>query len=464
HTSVDTAGTSARATNQEAGFAMLLLFAMAAIIAITLYNALPRVAFEAQRDQEELLVERGEQYKRAIQLYYRKTKRYPAKMEDLENTNGVRFLRRKYVDPMTGKSDWRLLHIGAGGQLTDSLIKKKDPNKKEESVNTFITELPALGAGPQQGGPPNLAMRRRPSEAAPGTVDASGMPIGIPAGAQPGMPVQPGQYPNQYPQGQFGTQPGIQTGPPGAPQYGGGIAGMNTTDPNQPGLPVNSQTGGVSPTPYPTPYSTQPGAQGSTTPPFPQPGLQPSQPGQNAAADVIRNLLTTPRPGGLPGAQIGTGNVGGLQIGGGIAGVASTAEREGIKIYNEQTEYNKWEFVYDFSKDRANGPVVGVAAPGANQPGLNGPGLNGPGLTGPGFGQTASPSSPTSTSPTGTPAPGPAPFIGGPVPATPNDGYRQPGVPVPGGYPQPNPQQPPLPGYPNPQPSPPPPPPTPPRP
>lgn len=441
-----------RDTNPEAGFAMLLLFAMAAIIAITLYNALPRVAFEAQRDKEELLVERGEQYKRAIQLYYRKTKRYPAKMEDLDNTNGLRFLRHKYVDPMTGKSDWRLLHIGAGGQLTDSLIKKKDPNKKEESVNTFITELPTIGAGPQQGGPPNLALRRRPSEmAASGTgVDAFGMPVvGIPGGAQPGMPVQPGQfagqYPIQYTPGQFGTQPGL----PGAPQPTG-IAGMNTTDPNQQGLPVNSQTGGVSPVPYSTPYSTQPGAQGSMQPPFPQPGSQPiSQPGQNAAADVIRNLLTTPRPGGFPGAQAGVGNVNGLQIGGGIAGVASTVEREGIKIYNEQTDYNKWEFVYDFSKDRSNGPVMGVAAPGANQPGLNGPGL----------GQTPNPSSPTPASPTGTPAPGSNTFIGGPAPTAPNTGYPQNGnpqrgVPVPGGYPQPLYPPAPRPGQPQPNPQP----------
>lgn len=452
-----------RAKNPEAGFAMLLLFAMAAIVAIALYNALPRVAFEAQRDKEELLVERGEQYKRAIQLYYRKTKRYPAKMEDLDNTNGLRFLRHKYVDPLTGKSDWRLLHIGPGGQITDSLIKKKDAGKKEESVNTFITELPTLGAGPQQGGPPNLAMRRRPSEMGQSaTVDAAGNPVGIPTGGQPGTPVAPGQYPNQYPQGQFGTQPGLS----GAP-LPTGIAGMNTTDPNQPGLPVNSQTGGVSPVPYPTPYSTQPGAQGTTQPPFPQPG---SQTGQNAAADVIRNLLTTPRPGGLAGAQAGVGNVPGLQIGGGIAGVASTAEGEGIKIYNEQSDYNKWEFVYDFSKDRTNGPVAGVAAPSANQPGLNGPGLgNGAGS---GFGQTPNPSAPTTTSPTGTPVPGPAPFIGGPLPTAPNTGYPQNGnpqrgMPAPGAYPQPlyppaptgqpqpNPQQPALPPFPvNPTPQP----------
>ena len=60
----------------ESGFALLLVFAMAATIALLLYMELPRVAFERQREQEALLIARGEQYKRAIQLYFRKFKTY----------------------------------------------------------------------------------------------------------------------------------------------------------------------------------------------------------------------------------------------------------------------------------------------------------------------------------------------------------------------------------------------------
>lgn len=53
----------------KSGFALLLVFFMAAVIAITLYMEIPRVAFETQRQKEQLLVERGEQYKRAIKLF-----------------------------------------------------------------------------------------------------------------------------------------------------------------------------------------------------------------------------------------------------------------------------------------------------------------------------------------------------------------------------------------------------------
>ena len=40
-----------------------------------------------------------------------------------------------------------------------------------------------------------------------------------------------------------------------------------------------------------------------------------------------------------------------MQLGGGIAGFASTVERTGIKIYNTMEKYNEWEFIYDPTKD-----------------------------------------------------------------------------------------------------------------
>ncbi|MGA9424525.1 MAG: type II secretion system protein, partial [Terracidiphilus sp.] len=42
-----------------------------------------------------------------IQLYYRKFHAYPPNLDALVKTNNIRFLRKKYIDPTTGKADWK---------------------------------------------------------------------------------------------------------------------------------------------------------------------------------------------------------------------------------------------------------------------------------------------------------------------------------------------------------------------
>jgi hypothetical protein len=102
---------------------------------------------------------------------------------------------------------------------------------------------------------------------------------------------------------------------------------------------------------------------------------------------------------GLPG-------MGGTQVGGGIAGVASESTGPAIKIYNERKKYNEWEFVYDQSKDRGlagvqrNGGAPGTPAqnmgsmpPGMpQQPGMGPGGPGGFGANNPGSNSTFSPS------------------------------------------------------------------------
>ena len=385
---------------RERGFAMLLVFVMAAAIAITLYMEMPRVAFEAQRNKEALLIERGEQYTRAIQLYFRKFKKYPVKIEDLEETNQIRFLRKRYIDPMTGKSEWRMIHVGPGGVFTDSLTHKPPGKDKEEqkAVNTFTYEAPTTGSTtlPGQGDP--AFPQARPSERAglrfPGQPQ-TGQPVdpNNPQQQQPGypqaggVPAYPYPNPNQAP-GAYPGQPGVPGMPP---------AGFNPLLPNglqgtYPGAPVNSQTGGVSPS---FPYSTQPGVQGAPTP-FAQPGLTTTnptgqQPGQNQALNLINQILTTPRAGGLAGTNQ---PMGGLQVGPGLAGVASTVERKGIKVYNEKVKYNEWEFIYDLTKD-TKGTAMTTGIAGAPQQGTQQQGSQTPGTQSPFGGQSGFGSQPT---------------------------------------------------------------------
>lgn len=438
--------------SRESGFALLLVFLVAAVIGITLYSEIPRVAFDAQRQRELLLISRGEQFKRAIQLFVKKNQRYPARIEELESFNNVRYLRRRYKDPITGKDEWKLIMVGPGGVFTNSLVNKPQQSKdqKSGSQNTFIGEGPAIGSTGSTGGQAtNPALRRRASEGGQpgGTVlGPDGQPVqpqiaatqhdpnagvqsggmagvsGIPgatgatgaaaptgpqfAGLPPGMPgsaanTPAGQYNPAMPgttlpgaRGTLGGSlpsgmvPGVPgatgtantggstSGSSGSSFVGGGGAyigggsfvggGTSTTGntaqryPGQPGSPVNSQIGGVSP------YSTAQGANGFS-PSYGQPGTNIASPSA-AATGLINQLLTSPRQGGMPTANAG---MQGLNLGPGIAGVASTSEDEGILVYNEHTKYIEWEFIYDPTKDRKPQDPRGVAGTPASQLGSN---------------------------------------------------------------------------------------------
>jgi len=93
----------------------MLLLAMALLI-LGMAAIIPSIKFEIERDREEEMIHRGVQYERAIKLYYKKFGRYPAKIEDLQNTNNIRFLRKRYKDPTNCRAgkceDFKLLHFG----------------------------------------------------------------------------------------------------------------------------------------------------------------------------------------------------------------------------------------------------------------------------------------------------------------------------------------------------------------
>jgi len=90
---------------------LLTLLLTVALMAIFVGAILPQITFEIKRDREEEMIHRGVQYSRAIRLYYKKFGRYPTRIEDLESANNLRFLRKRYKDPITGQ-DFKLLHFG----------------------------------------------------------------------------------------------------------------------------------------------------------------------------------------------------------------------------------------------------------------------------------------------------------------------------------------------------------------
>src|SRR6266566_442956 len=96
---------------REDGYILLTLMLMTVALVIAAAAVLPAISFEIRRDREEELIHRGVQYSRAIRSYYKKFGRYPTRIEELESTNNLRFLRKRYKDPITGQ-DFKLLHFG----------------------------------------------------------------------------------------------------------------------------------------------------------------------------------------------------------------------------------------------------------------------------------------------------------------------------------------------------------------
>ena len=98
---------------EEQGFMLVGLIVAIFIILLALSVAAPKVAQELKREREVETIHRGDEYVRAIRVFYRKNgSMFPGSIEQLEKTNNVRFLRQRYLDPMTGKSDWKLIHVG----------------------------------------------------------------------------------------------------------------------------------------------------------------------------------------------------------------------------------------------------------------------------------------------------------------------------------------------------------------
>lgn len=104
-------------SRSQRGYVLLVLLLFVALLSIGFMAAVRKLDFQMKRDREEEMIHRGVQYSRAIKRFYKKFGRYPTRVEELESTNNLRFLRKRYKDPMnrdpkTGKErDFKFLHL-----------------------------------------------------------------------------------------------------------------------------------------------------------------------------------------------------------------------------------------------------------------------------------------------------------------------------------------------------------------
>ncbi len=104
-----------RNRKREEGYVLLTLLLVVALMAIAATAILPALSYRIRRDREDEMIHRGVQYSRAIRAYFKKFGRYPTKLDDLDNTNNLRYLRKHYKDPANKNQEFRLLHYGEDG-------------------------------------------------------------------------------------------------------------------------------------------------------------------------------------------------------------------------------------------------------------------------------------------------------------------------------------------------------------
>jgi hypothetical protein len=234
----------------ESGYAYLMaLFMVLAMIAgsvVVIGNALT----QSKRQREEEAIWRGNQYVRAIRLYFHKTGHYPQNIDELrKGLPQLHFLRQAYKDPMN-KTDgtWRFVYINAAGQLIGStryaslqqmaLIENPSLMAQAQgipqlgvsaaSLGSATNNLGAFGAQPST---PQPSGGQNPATGAPDTT--AGAPQNPPdQSGQP--PTPPANPPGQLGQSSFGSggqlgNPILQQKPTGAvdgPVLGGFLTGV----------------------------------------------------------------------------------------------------------------------------------------------------------------------------------------------------------------------------------------------
>jgi type II secretory pathway pseudopilin PulG len=107
-----------RHTLDDDGYLLAVLLVGMAVAAVWMAALLPAWRHQAMREREEELIFRGQQYARAIALYYRKNnQQLPPSVEVLIQGH---YLRRKWIDPVT-RDEFIYLGAQVPGQLSSSI-------------------------------------------------------------------------------------------------------------------------------------------------------------------------------------------------------------------------------------------------------------------------------------------------------------------------------------------------------
>jgi hypothetical protein len=400
-----------RERERQGGFAYIMaLIAIMVVIASTL-AVFELGATQARRNREAEMIWRGNQYKRAIRLYYHKTGKYPQTVDDLvKGLPQLHFLRQQYKDP-TNKSDgaWRFIYVNAAGSIIGSTkyatLQQMQLLDMNGGVMPTIPGQPGVSAA-------SLATGPQPGDINSGSGTGSSFNSFASGGGNPNATgnANGGNGTSQNGSTNNGGQNGGSNiitdqangqNPAGAPSSNGGGDNLQNGGQNgsQPSSSTGSQFGAQTPSTGSGMFGPALGGQSAT--------------GLNGASGLVGAGI----PGGAQNlaalAQLKpTGPVDGPVLGGFLTGVAGKTDASSIKRYHGAKKLNQFEFIWNPLEDAAaalqnqmsnmGGQQLGTGMAGTNPSSSNpnGSSFGGPGSSPFGNSPGTNPSQPTSPLPT----------------------------------------------------------------
>src|ERR1700691_651201 len=311
-----------RRRNSESGYAFLFALGLILLMIAGSVVVMQKGATIRRREMEQETIWRGNQYARAVRLYYHKTGHYPQTLDDLQKgMPDLHFLRQPYKNP-TNPADgsWRFIYVNAAGQIIGST---RYANLQQMALmDANGGQLPTLQGQPGQLGQSVASLSDSSSSSqanTPAAIAALGNPNGLPSPSTSSSTSGSDTSGNPPPDAQNSQPPTGQTPP-------------NQSGPQNPQNPQN-------PSSSPFGVSNLGNGQGATglAPGGPAPGGLSVDPATLAAMALLKP----------------TGPVDGPVLGGFLTGVACTQDTRSLKFYHGGKKYIDWEFIWNPLEDAA---------------------------------------------------------------------------------------------------------------
>jgi len=114
---------SGKLIENQKGYTLAVVVVFTSVLLVGLSEAMINWQKAMQREREEELIFRGKQFIRAIDLWQRKfPNTWPTTIDALLNTNNTRFLRKRWKDPITNSTEWRLIKMNPDGSISGLTI------------------------------------------------------------------------------------------------------------------------------------------------------------------------------------------------------------------------------------------------------------------------------------------------------------------------------------------------------